>query len=265
MPSSPRRPPRPGQQLAPRNVEKDYEKKILAGPVAVLTQLVRQELLPLFDEEIEGTRSDADSTLEGRVNNALRRVMRRWRATFPDEKLYALAEKYAHETDKHQRGQLGRQFVETLGVDPFALETWIPARIEAFTAENVALIQSIPKRLHDDVQSLVTEGMRSGSRPETLRKRLLERTEVSKSRAQFIARDQIGKFNASLNTERQTKIGVTHYYWRTSKDQRVRPDHQARDGQRFAWDSPPPDGHPGTAVQCRCYAEPDLSALIESL
>lgn len=46
------------------------------------------------------------------------------------------------------------------------------------------------------------------------------------------------------------------YIWRTVKDDRVRPEHAAREGQIFSWTDPPDDGHPGEAFGCRCWAEP---------
>lgn len=47
-----------------------------------------------------------------------------------------------------------------------------------------------------------------------------------------------------------------HYIWRTSGDNKVRPEHVANNGKIFAWDNPPETGHPGEAYGCRCRAEP---------
>jgi hypothetical protein len=49
---------------------------------------------------------------------------------------------------------------------------------------------------------------------------------------------------------------TTHYVWRTRADDKVRSSHAANDGVIFAWDDPPPTGHPGTDYHCRCTAEP---------
>lgn len=49
---------------------------------------------------------------------------------------------------------------------------------------------------------------------------------------------------------------ATHYIWRTRRDGRVRSSHAENDGKVFAWDNPPPTGHPGDAPGCRCTAEP---------
>ncbi|MGC6511155.1 MAG: phage minor head protein [Parvibaculales bacterium] len=49
---------------------------------------------------------------------------------------------------------------------------------------------------------------------------------------------------------------TTHYIWRTRRDSRVRPSHAENDGKVFAWNNPPPTGHPGEDYGCRCIAEP---------
>ncbi|MEM7191585.1 MAG: phage minor head protein, partial [Pseudomonadota bacterium] len=47
---------------------------------------------------------------------------------------------------------------------------------------------------------------------------------------------------------------TTHYIWRTRGDAKVRPSHAENDGKIFAWDNPPPTGHPGEDYGCRCTA-----------
>jgi len=49
---------------------------------------------------------------------------------------------------------------------------------------------------------------------------------------------------------------TSRYIWRTQGDDRVRPSHAANEGRIFAWDDPPPTGHPGEDFGCRCTAEP---------
>ncbi len=64
------------------------------------------------------------------------------------------------------------------------------------------------------------------------------------------------RLHRNLDARRQTQMGVEYYVWRSSDDDKVRGSHAAYDDQIFRWDSPPPDGHPGQAYGCRCYAEP---------
>lgn len=81
--------------------------------------------------------------------------------------------------------------------------------------------------------------------------------------ARLIARDQIGKTQAVLNYERAVQAGATHYIWRTQGDGKVRPEHAARNNTRRAYGV---GEQPGQPIQCRCVAEPAISAaeVIES-
>jgi len=118
----------------------------------------------------------------------------------------------------------------------------------------------------------VRPAVSTGLRVEELMRQVRERFDVSDSRAQLIARDQVGKFNGELARVRAQSLGVETYVWSTSKDQRVRSDHSELEGtvQRYA--SPPVvdvktgrTGNPGDDYQCRCQALPQVSALLDAL
>lgn len=60
--------------------------------------------------------------------------------------------------------------------------------------------------------------------------------------------------------QRQREIGVTHYVWVTGDDAEVCPACALNNGRVFAWDEPPPGGHPGMRSccgerDCRCVAQ----------
>ena len=121
---------------------------------------------------------------------------------------------------------------------------------------NVALIQNIPEQYVEKLQAAVYEALAEGLRYEDLAKEIERIGEVTESRAKLIARDQIGKLNSDFNRVRQTDLGIEEYEWSTSGDERVRDEHSGYDGQTYRWDTSPPDGHPGEAVNCRCVAIP---------
>lgn len=125
---------------------------------------------------------------------------------------------------------------------------------------NVALIRTVPARNFQQIEQVVREAHRLGTRHEVLAKRLVERGLVAESRARLIARDQVEKLNGQLTERRQTGLGIGSYKWRTVGDDRVRDEHLAREGQTFTWDAPPSDGHPGEPINCRCWAEPQVDA-----
>lgn len=61
-----------------------------------------------------------------------------------------------------------------------------------------------------------------------------------------------------LSIEVQLKAATqesSHYIWTTVGDDKVRPEHAAREGQVFAWDDPA-ISPPGTEHECRCTAVP---------
>jgi SPP1 gp7 family putative phage head morphogenesis protein len=95
---------------------------------------------------------------------------------------------------------------------------------------------------------------------------------VAESRAKLIARDQVGKLFGAIQEARQVGLGIDRYTWRTSNDNRVRDTHEKREGESYSWNDPPGDlsdpgdgGHPGFPINCRCWAEPDLTAILENL
>lgn len=78
---------------------------------------------------------------------------------------------------------------------------------------------------------------------------------MCKRHANFIARDQLGKFAASINEAQAEFVGASSYVWRTSLDSRVRHKHAQREGKTFRYDQPPEGGNPGIDYRCRCSAE----------
>lgn len=173
-----------------------------------------------------------------------------------------LAQRFAERTADYQGEQLGKQVRAALGVDLSVLEPDVRGHLADFVQENVALIRSIPERYFADVEKLVTRGAAAGMRHEDLAKELRGRYDISARHAKLVARDQVGKLYGGLNQVRQKALGVEQYVWRTVNDNRVRPEHEEREGRSYTWKRPPADGHPGQAINCRCYAEPDFSAIL---
>jgi SPP1 gp7 family putative phage head morphogenesis protein len=130
----------------------------------------------------------------------------------------------------------------------------IAPTIELATQANVALIRGLTEEVAKRIETTIIDLVSRGAGTPEIAKALTEIGGFTRSRAKLIAVDQAESFNAKLNQIRQEQAGVTSYIWSTSRDRRVRPLHQQREGQRFRWDSPPSDGHPGQPVRCRCIA-----------
>lgn len=186
-------------------------------------------------------------------------------AAYPPAELASLAAQVGNRVSDYQREQLQRQLRAAVGVDFSLLEPWLPDAMSSFAAENVALIKSLSSDYFADIEKRLFIGLRTGMRAEELAGELEERYGASESRAQLIARDQVGKLYGGLNEFRQRDLGIQTYIWRSMGDEKVRPEHALRDGKEFAWSDPPADGHPGEPVQCRCWSEPVMDEILDEL
>ncbi len=137
--------------------------------------------------------------------------------------------------------------IKTLNVQP---------QIEAATLTNVQLIKSIPVQAMERMKTSVLTDVSQGKRYEDLAADIQEQLDITENRAKLIARDQMAKVNAAITEAKQEALGIEKYQWSTSGDERVRESHAANEGQIFRWDTPPPTGHPGEDVLCRCVAIP---------
>lgn len=126
---------------------------------------------------------------------------------------------------------------------------------------NTGLITKVSTNELAAIRALMLDNAFSGRRAKSLLEQLNSIFKGSRNNISVIARDQIGKLGGQLDRLKQTNAGIEGYYWRSSRDERVRSAHAHREGEYFAWDRPPPDGHPGQPIQCRCDAEPALDRL----
>ena len=151
------------------------------------------------------------------------------------------------------------EYAVTLGIGSSVLSKGVREQIETRRDESIRLVEDAHRRYAADVRAVFGDPENTGLRVEVLQAKLLERGNVSISQAELVARDQTTKLLGGLNQARQVEAGITEYIWSTSRDERVRDEHAERDGQKFSWDDPPEDGHPGEPIQCRCSATPVLS------
>lgn len=176
----------------------------------------------------------------------------------------AIASKFAKQTSEWQRMQLRRQAKAALGIDVTTTDTNIPALIEHFVSENVALIKSLGNKTLDDVEKIVTRAITSGRQTEDVAKDIDERFDIGERHARMIARDQIGKLNGQISASRHRELGLRRFIWRTVGDDRVREEHEdlenESEAEPFDYDDPPDtdDGPamPGEPILCRCTDEP---------
>lgn len=280
----PRPMPRPQEPTA---IARDY-----AAALARVVARVREAFAPLLAElpeilaaERRERRAGLDRVDAGqskRVRDLVEQARRRMQASIGQREIEALAQRFAAATSTHQRMQFNKQTRAVIGVDLFTGDRFMPALVEGFTAENVALIDGMFPKLAADVEATTLRALQRGVLAPDLAEDLEARFGYAEDRAKLIARDQIGKLNGQINASRQQELGVTRFRWRTMKDERVtgapdgkypkaEPSHYDLEGKVFSYDDPPPAGRddepalPGEPINCRCYAEPILDDVLEGL
>lgn len=243
-------------------IERSYFYE-LRDMVLFLQELINKYLVARLPEitkagelsrpQLDSLKADAyDDMIDGALNETKTEFFRE----YTDEELRNIAERISKKINGFNDENFKKAFKSVLGIDYMNFEPWLQTSIRAFTKENVSLIKSIPNQFFDRIEQQVLRGVQSGKLTSDITKDIQNIYGVTERRAALIARDQVNKFNGNLAQQRQTSVGIEKYIWRTAKDERVRTEHEAREGDVFKWDDPPEDGHPGEPINCRCYAEP---------
>ncbi|MFP0547900.1 phage minor head protein [Acinetobacter baumannii] len=141
--------------------------------------------------------------------------------------------------------------------------TDIGAIYQQLLNEQVNLIKSLPLGAAQRVQDLATRSVIEGMRASEIAGLILATGEVTKSRANTIARTEISRAQTTFTQARAKNLKSEGYIWRTSEDADVRHDHQELNGKFIPWDEPPiadkrtgARAHAGCIYNCRCYPEP---------
>lgn len=129
--------------------------------------------------------------------------------------------------------------------------------------EAANLIKGITDKQSDVLSNKIREAYLKGKTTDEIKEIVKKTLKVGDGRAANIGRDQTNKLAGLINSERQKKIGIKEFTWRTKKDNRVRDSHEALEGKPFDWitgaqgllDMPSSRFH-GDDPNCRCWAEP---------
>ncbi len=271
------------KEIPPSNeVEKRFRKRLLAL-TAALKAAIQKEVVPLF------TKFDPLKTFTD-YTKAIGRIRKRadeMTETYEDLSATFSMDAYRTDTRKHKSAlKLAYPREDKTGINLLEIisDEGLEEQLAAMTQSNVQLIKSIPTQYLDNVNQIIQQAW-LGKMPEDVNlhkeiaKQVKGKLEVNDrrvvARAKLIARDQTSKLNSVFTQIRAQNMGSEEYIWRNMKDKRVRGnpsglypyakyDHWDYGGQTFRWDNPPDGGHPGTAVNCRCYARVILP-LIEDL
>ena len=177
--------------------------------------------------------------------------------------------------------QYDKSTKSALGIDFPSDESWWPDARKMWQDTNYDIIRSDIRKYISDINSATEQAVTNGWSHKALAEKIMSLdAKITKSRANFVARDQIGKLNGTMTQKRMQDIGLTMYEWSSSSDERVRDSHAIMDGLLCRWDDatvysedggktwkPRPSGavlmHPGMDYQCRCTALAWFDELID--
>lgn len=243
------------QYRAALNRRLDDLAKMLLSDVAALVERLGPEIDDRAREDT--TASTIAEFIASFRTISIRFGRRRTRAEVED-----LAKRLGADLSAFNKRRVERWFKAVFGVDPLLGDADLQALLAEFEVKNLAFITTLEEKLVTQVEGQITTALRSGVRADELAGIIAERVGVAKSGVKLIARDQIATLNGQLNEQRQTALGIESYTWLTAEDERVREEHEDRNGQVFRWDSPPSDGHPGEPINCRCVALPMIEDVL---
>lgn len=127
------------------------------------------------------------------------------------------------------------------------------AAFQKKSKEHISYFKKFPTYVKDKLNKQLGKFENSAHLP--LANHLALGENMARRHANFIARDQLAKLTQSINSAHAVYLGSRKYIWRTMCDDRVRPEHAAREGKKFSYSTPPAGGAPGDACNCRCEAE----------
>lgn len=237
----------------PKTPEVRYRKH-LESLVRQLRRDINNNVIPVLRQfESEYVNDAYAQTLEQVFNNL--------RLAYRDINVNArkVASEFVNQTNNVNKTRFYKSVENAIGINIQSIvqNEGLEDILVATTRENVNLISSISDQYLSKIETLVFTNTTQGSTAGSMIKQIQKVGSTTAKRAKLIARDQSSKLNSAINQQRQQNLGVEEYVWRTSQDDRVRPNHASKNGKTFRWDDPPKDtGHPGQDIQCRCVAQP---------
>lgn len=244
----------------PVNMQRQYQKRLLSlvqDIQALYTKLVLSQTERIFQQR-DRISLRSDDMLDDL--NQLNNLFNIQGDVIRDQRFLQLTSGIPLGISGFNVEQWARIIRSKFGIPLFTSEPWLAAMVKSWNIQNSLLITGMLEDQRKNVQSIVLRNFSAGLRHEAMILEIQKAFGVSENRAKLIARDQTNKLNGDLMKQRQQEVGLTHYIWRDSADQRVRPSHRRFNGNRYSW-SPfggeeAPEGNPGQPIRCRCFGDP---------
>lgn len=251
-------------------VEADYLAD-LRRMIDAMHMDVNREITRAYRERPpHAARTASDESPAARMRRVMARLTQKWTREF-NRKAPDHAQEFADEAKRHADFAFKRHLSSAGLSVQFKPTRAMNDAYQAVIGENVGLIRSIPQQYLSQVQGIVMRAVQKGSDLQELTEVLEGRYQVTRSRAELIARDQNAKANSVMNRARQRELGIQRAIWRhTPSSVNPRESHLDADGTEYDLQQGCLiDGElifPGELINCGCVSEsviPGLPSLDE--
>lgn len=255
---------KPKKWLYPMAAERSYIKELLKINEefwkSVKINLI--PTIPMLVADAQSTRGDShkhDSSWIDQLKQIVEKTYFDFQKIIREPTIKAITKEQAEKISLMNKIQFVKVIQSAVSINPITAENWLEPQMKAFQSQNTDLITKLSREQRDRVENTLYTNLRAGKGVKEITKQLQKDKEFGKNRSKLIARDQTNKFNGQLAQLRQTELGIETYIWTTSRDERVRASHRALDGKVIKWTNPPPEGHAGNPIRCRCIAQPIIN------
>ncbi|MCO6514311.1 MAG: phage head morphogenesis protein [Snodgrassella sp.] len=238
-------------------IEQAYSKAL----VSVVQQIksdVDAELLKEFKKQAEQKKIAMDGIADW-VAHVIDYLISRWGKKLEDL-APQLALQFVNRTVSNYESLFKTHLRKAGFTVRFQITDFQKESLQAVMENNVGLIKSIGSQYLDKVQGQVWKCVTDGYDLSTLAKDLSKAYDITKRRAELIARDQGAKAHAVIEKAKRQELGITKAIWLHSHaGKKPRPSHLAADGKEFDVDKGMYlDGkwiQPGELINCRCCSK----------
>lgn len=136
--------------------------------------------------------------------------------------------------------------------------------VNDYVSTNMRLSRIAKDEFFENVQTQIYQGIRNGSSYSAITDGIIKANGgIARSKAEFWARDQVGKFFGTVTRLQQTGSGIEKYIW-CCTHLHTRDQHLKLDNTLQSWDKRPKilygsktiECHPGEDNRCQCFAKP---------
>lgn len=237
------------------------ERAYSTALVSIVRQIksdVDDELLKEFKKQAEQKKMAMDGITDW-VAHVIDYLISRWERKL-DDLAPQLAAKFVNRTVSNYESLFKTHLRKAGFTVRFQITSFQKDALHAVMENNVGLIKSIGSQYLEKVQGQVWKCVTDGYDLAALSKDLRKTYDITKRRAELIARDQGAKAHAVIEKAKRQELGITKAIWLHSHaGKKPRPSHMAADGKVFDVSKGMYlDGEwvqPGELINCRCCSK----------